>query len=236
MRILETLVARWGLRVSDRQRNDLLSRSKWGTLPSDDAALYLLLNDPAAFAILCSGKQRHRRGSMSLSLQELRNVKAPFFDYEDWFSNIFNCRLHPQSSTAPMKDDCIYVVFERVSTLNRWLPTVDDKYEVLRMRIIQPVRISPRVKKVYGNEVVIEQPMAPRYLAREGWRCWVGKHYREEKPTSKIGLIDVSENNQVFRIEGFYDGHTRPFPFLINWCVDSSEILERITRSRENDF
>jgi hypothetical protein len=236
MRILETLAARWGLRVSDRQRSDLTSRAKWGSLQGDDAGLHLLLNDPAAFAILCSNKQRHRRGSMCLSLHELRNVRAPVHNFEDWFAGVFNCRLHPQSSTAPMREDSTYVVFERISTLNRWLPTVDDRYEVLRMRLIQPVRISPRVRNVYGHEVVIEQPMVPRYLAREGWRCWVSRYYRDDKPGSKIGLIDVSDTNQVFRVEGFHDGHTRPFPFIINWCMDSSEILERVTRSRDDDF
>lgn len=234
MRILQTLDELWGLRVSDKQRVELLTLAKWGNISERNKKLHDLLDDPVSFAIANSDKQRHRNGSLAMAIRNLRNVRWDGEEHSSWFQETFGCRLvNPQTGDPVLRVGSTYVILETIDTLTRWMSTIEDTpRQVLRIRLIEPIRISPRVSKIYGHEVIIEQPMVSRYLAREGWRCWVHRNYREDSPGSKIGLIDIRPQSLVFRVEGFHDGNLRPFPFLINWCMDSTDILERMLESQ----
>jgi len=101
--------------------------------------------------------------------------------------------------------------------------------ENIRLRIIIPRVISPRGTNVYGDEITIEEPGYKSFGEKEGWRCYLSKFYDVDKPKGAGGKLIVLEDSQInlVHLPTLLNASDRPFPFLINWTLDSKSIAER---------
>ncbi len=98
-----------------------------------------------------------------------------------------------------------------------------------RLRIIIPRVISPRGTNVYGDEIMIEEPGYKSFLEKEGWRCFLSKFYDVDKPKGAGGKLTYLEDPSItlVHLPTLLNASDRPFPFLINWTLDSRSIVER---------
>jgi len=205
--------------------------------------LWATREDAVERAIIATQKQRGRRGSLAVGLKNLPG--SPPDDAGDqvkWFCrNLsgtplklnFIDRRSIGKRTVPRYDSLklgqVYLHSERIPILNRWTVAPGESTSVIRFNLYIPRAVSPRGTNVYGDHIVVEQPVRDHFMQRNGWRVWVSKLYNPDKPRSKLGrLVDLEEEKtlqDLYYLDGFLGGSVvSQFPFLINWCVDSSGV------------
>jgi len=240
--ILRELVERFALSMPQDRRyiNYIPPVDTW------EHSLWLTRNDPVERLIVSTQKQRGRNGSLAAGLGALRGDRLPDDGADDneratWFcENLsgrpvrlnFSDRRSVGRRRVPnyrsLKLGNIYLHSESIEVLNRWTGP-DNTRSVHRFNLFIPRAISPRGTNVYGDHIIVEQPIKESFRSRYGWRCWVARIYDEENPNSKRGMIKELERETVleslFQVDGFSSVLTNSqFPFLINWHADASGI------------
>jgi len=201
--------------------------------------------DPVDRAIIAASKRKGRMGSHALALGSLRGSTPPqgvdLTDLVDWFTGILACgssrldftnrrsighRQVPNYRTLQMGS--VYLIPERIPTLSWSRPVAEAPTNAIRFNLIIPREISPRGTNVYGDMIIIEQPSAPTFVIRRGWRCWVANIYDADNPRSKQGLLGMLEDENHLRnihlLDNFCSRVFNPWPFLINWTADGSAL------------
>jgi len=250
--VLKLLVKRFNLCITNRSRRNFshLVNSGWvppSSQPTHQQMLANHIDDPVQFALLCVQKQRQRNGGLAMALPGLRNVLPDNDSPIDWFIGRLHCHSIPIdiwdgsrqhggkiiANYARLKIGRAYLIHERIDTLDRWSKVngnMPQPTTVSRFRIIIPREVSPRGTTVYGDEIHIEQPASQHFFTREGWRCWLHRHYDESKPRSKVGALKVlkSETHSIYYLPDLFEDNGRVIPCLINWSTDSVKLAERL--------
>lgn len=250
--VLQLLVDRFQLCITNRSRRNFshLVGGAWsspGGTPSHQQMLANAIDDPVRFALLCVQKQRQRNGGLAMALPALRNTIPDTASPLAWFADRLGCHHLPVdiwdgsrqhggkviANYSRLRIGRAYLIHERIETLDRWSKTngaIPRPTQVSRFRIIVPRLISPRGTTVYGDEIHIEQPASQHFFSREGWRCWLHRHFDESKPRSKVGELRVlkSETHTIHHLPDLFTQEGRVIPCLINWSTDSVALAERL--------
>ena len=253
--VVQILFEEFGLKMSrnmERRRNnhkEWLQQHPSMATPAD-AMRITLIDDPLAIFIDGGTTIRGRKGKSAFALAALKRYATPPSSIGDRLGHIMkhiNIELGhvldtyhitkkigkrdvPNYGALTMGQP--YVVIEtygsgRYSTAP-W-QAASHNWEHTRLRIIIPRVISPRGTNVYGDEVTIEEPGYKSFAEKEGWRCFLSKFYDEDKPKGAGGKLTYLEDPTItlVHLPTLLNSSDRPFPFLINWTLDSRSIAER---------
>lgn len=210
---------------------------------NDQQMQTLIMDDPVARFIAEAKTTRGRKGKRAFALGSLKRYTTPPSSIGERLGHIMK---HINIDLGSVIDT--YHITKKIGkreipnygvlTLGQPYVTIElyggGRYsygglEHTRLRIIIPRIISPRGTNVYGDELTIEEPGYKSFAEKEGWRCYLSKFYDVDKPKSVGGKLTILEDPTIILVHlpTLLNASDRPFPFLINWTLDSRSIAER---------
>lgn len=240
--LLERMAEMGHLRTPEAGRREAVWATRTIDPDSFRSRMAVAIEHPADRLVIAAEKQKGRSGAYAHAVPSMKNLGLPVgVDPVEWFSQQIACvpahlnleqrrvigrRQVPDYHSLIIGE--VYLIPEVQPILNRW-SGAGGTGEIHRFHLVIPRRVSPRGTNVYGDCIVIEQPVTPRFVQREGWRIWLSNVYDEDNPSSKIGQLRILEDDDALRrvhhLGRFLDGIATPWPFLINWTVDGTALV-----------
>jgi hypothetical protein len=245
--IVQILVEKFGLKMSRNMERQINNHKEWfqqhTSVTATDQQQALILDDPAARFIAEAKTTRGRKGKRAFALRSLKRYATPPSSTGERLAHIMK---HINIDLGHVMD--AYHITKKIGKRdvpNYGVLALGQPYVAIetysggrysyggsehsRLRIIIPRVISPRGTNVYGDEITIEEPGYKSFVEKEGWRCYLSKFYDVDKPKGAGGKLTYLEDPAItlVHLPTLLNASDRPFPFLINWTLDSKSIAER---------
>jgi len=245
--VVQILIEEFGLKMSRNMERHINNQRDWiirnPNHTPDKHMLAALVDDPLKIFISEGKTTRGRKGKRAFALSSLKKYAPPPSSLGERLGHIMKHINIDLGSVLSAYDTTKKIGKRNVPNydlLSMGQPYVAiDSYhnrgyshrgpEHTRLRIIIPRVISPRGTNVYGDEITIEEPGYKSFGEKEGWRCFLSKFYDEDKSKGAGGKLTYLEdpNITLVHLPTLLNTSDRPFPFLINWTIDSRTIAER---------